>query len=149
MGKKWQRVDPGNIKVGDRVKYVDLWRANGERRRDVARLTVTDVGAGYVNTWAAIADGRTWYVRRPKHPKLKATVWAEPLTRPDEPPVGTFFRVERTGETYWRHYPLSGDAYWHLVPFAECGVNPDWNRWDEITEPGDTITLLELVERDA
>ena len=68
-----------------------------------------------------------------------------PPTRPDEPPVGSFFRVERTGFEFWRFASMEdGYGYWQISPRSE---EPDWERWDDITEPGDTITLLELTEK--
>ncbi len=167
MGKKWVKVDPAEIKVGDRVKYVDRWRASGERRCDVAWLTVAEVGTGYVNTWAAIADGRTWYVRKPKPAKdtyyaeleaevkelkaerdeLRATLdeldaallAPEPPTRPDEPPVGSFFRINGSPESF-RRYDVGVRGY-------HCITSPSgWLDWIELTESGDTITILELTE---
>jgi len=65
-------------------------------------------------------------------------------TRPDEPPVGTFFRVDRTGFEFWRFASMEdGYGYWQISPRSE---EPDWERWDDITEPGDTITRLYLRE---
>ena len=67
-----------------------------------------------------------------------------PPTRPDEPPVGSFFRVDRTGFEFWRFASMEdGYGYWQISPRSE---EPDWERWDDITEPGDTITLLYLRE---
>ena len=67
-----------------------------------------------------------------------------PPTRPDEPPVGSFFRVDRTGFEFWRFASMEdGYGYWQIRPRSE---EPDWERWDDITEPGDTITRLLLVE---
>ena len=62
----------------------------------------------------------------------------DPLTRPDEPPVGTFFRVERTGLAYVR---MDNDEFGYVHAAARgC------HRWVTITEPGDTWTRLELME---
>jgi len=191
MGEKWVKVDPAEIKVGDRV------RTNAIDKPDAYDFTVIERGRQWIGIFALGPD-RTWYVRKPKpakdtyHAELEAEVkelkverdetqaqlddalltiaekntelekWKRKavalaqqmradareaeLVRPDEPPVGSFFRVERTGETYWRHYPFSGAAYWPFTPYTECGADNDWCRWDEITEPGDTITILQLVE---
>lgn len=68
-----------------------------------------------------------------------------PPTRPDEPPVGSFFRVDRTGFEFWRFASMEdGYGYWQISPRSE---EPDWERWDDITDHGDTITLLELTEK--
>jgi hypothetical protein len=78
----------------------------------------------------------TFYVRKPKK--------AKPPVRPDEPPVGSFFRVDRTGFEFWRFASMEdGYGYWQISPRSE---EPDWERWDDITEPGDTITRLYLRE---
>jgi len=67
-----------------------------------------------------------------------------PPTRPDEPPVGLIFRVDRTGFEFWRFASMEdGYGYWQISPRSE---EPDWERWDEITIPGDTITRLYLSE---
>ena len=62
-----------------------------------------------------------------------------PPTRPDEPPVGSFFRVDRTGVEYVRVEKYGLRQY-----FLVAGLG-HW-AWDEITIPGDTITRLLLVE---
>lgn len=134
MGK-WQKIDPVEIKVGDRVKLVDRYVSHGMKHRDEVRFPVRDVPIGGVNEYAALSEGRTWYVRRPKP--------AKPLTRPDEPPVGAFFRVDRTGEVFRAYGPQSNREY---LGVGSPGIQRLWSRWDEITEPGDTITELVLVE---
>ena len=70
-------------------------------------------------------------------------------TRPDEPPVGSFFRVDRTGELYLRmHEGIrmhegNGDyGYVSLLGDREG----DLCTWTDITDHGDTITMLELRE---
>lgn len=146
MGKKWQKIDPAELKVGDRVRRVAkgdriLQTTEGIVTTAVGKLVGPKSGLIYVGGVDFSASVGDWYVRRPKP--------AKPLTRPDEPPIGTFFRVERTGETYWHHYPLNGTAYWHLVPYTGNGVSPEWHCWERITEPGDTITMLDLVERES
>ena len=85
---------------------------------------------------AYIAPGNgTWYVAKPKK--------AKPPTRPDEPPVGSFFRVDRTGELYLRMHEGNGDyGYVSLLGDREG----DLCTWTDITDHGDTITLLYLRE---
>lgn len=135
MGKKWVKIDPATIKVGDRVK-VDF--GNGT----VMKGTVdhfNDYGHVYFGSEYMLspsASGRTWYVRQPKQ--------SVPLTRPGEPPVGTFFRVERTGRVFARvtdEDPMARYNYQRLP-----GAPADWK---DITEPGDTIVLLDLMERES
>lgn len=66
-----------------------------------------------------------------------------PPTRPDEPPVGSFFRVDRTGELYLRMHEGNGDyGYVSLLGDREG----DLCTWTDITDHGDTITMLELRE---
>ena len=72
-----------------------------------------------------------------------------PPTRPDEPPVGSFFRVERTGNTYLRRVCQGGNcvADYLLVEGWHDGYGPSrTGHWEAFTEPGDTITRLLLVE---
>ena len=66
-----------------------------------------------------------------------------PPTRPDEPPVGSFFRVDRTGREFYRYPQVSLTHYFHLA--CDAGDRP-WVAWADVTEPGDTWTLLELRE---
>lgn len=57
-----------------------------------------------------------------------------------EPPVGAFFRVDRLPLATYRRIDSSICGYFCVSgPFG-------WLNWDEITEPGDTITMLELRE---
>jgi len=68
-----------------------------------------------------------------------------PPTRPDEPPVGSFFRVDRTGGKFLSIEP-NGDYRYLVLDRATDDWPSDTRPWDEITEPGDTITMLELRE---
>ena len=68
-----------------------------------------------------------------------------PPTRPDEPPVGTFFRVDRTGGKFLSIEP-NGDYRYLVLDRATDDWPSDTRPWDEITEPGDTIKMLELRE---
>jgi hypothetical protein len=66
-----------------------------------------------------------------------------PPTRPDEPPVGLIFRVDRTGELYLRMHEGNGDyGYVSLLGDREG----DLCTWTDITDHGDTITRLLLAE---
>ena len=142
MSKKWMKVDPATLKVGDEVRWV-VEITGGRVIREVvvsevcprtsSRADSRSIRLGL--TYIAPGNG-TWYVRKPKK--------AKPPTRPDEPPVGSFFRVDRTGFEFWRFASMEdGYGYWQISPRSE---EPDWERWDDITEPGDTITRLLLVE---
>ena len=65
------------------------------------------------------------------------------LQRPAEPPVGTFSRVDRTDRLFYRFPAPSLTSYFHLT--CDAGDRP-WAAWMDITEPGDTIKMLELRE---
>ena len=79
---KWQKIDPDQIKVGDRVKCVDdSTDCVTTHSGIVADLEGGDIVVG-INGYIHPLTG-TWYIAKPKK--------AKPLTRPDEPPVGTFF----------------------------------------------------------
>ena len=61
-------------------------------------------------------------------------------TRPDEPPVGSFFRVGGALSAAYRRHDKTINGYF-------CITSPTgWRNWHEITNPGDTITMLELRE---
>lgn len=134
MSKKWMKVDPATLKVGDEARWADEI-SDGRMIREGG---VREVGPRSIRlglTYIAPGNG-TWYVRKPKK--------AKPPVRPDEPPVGSFFRVDRTGFEFWRFASMEdGYGYWQISPRSE---EPDWERWDDITEPGDTITRLYLRE---
>lgn len=196
---KWKKVtDPATIKVGDQVKLADTWaRVSGDGRKQLTFFTVESVSARVIDGYMHEANGRTWYVRKPKPAKdtyyaeLEAEVKelkaerdethaqlddamltvaeqrtniaslekairslnnyinrlesqkAEPPTRPDEPPDGSFFRVDRTGELFRTYGPTGWREY---LGVGSPGIQRLWSGWSEITEPGDTITRLELTE---
>ncbi len=100
-------------------------------------------------------DARRWVVEwESRYAVLAASInelpeEPTPPTRPDEPPVGSFFRVDRTGIIYWKcgvdisfRRPLP--PYQQMIPPAPSPGAV--KRWELITEPGDTITMLELLE---
>ena len=63
-----------------------------------------------------------------------------PPTRPDEPPVGTFFRVDRRPLTTYRRVDNALNGY-------ICVTTPSsWLNWNNIVDLGDTIKMLELRE---
>ena len=138
---KWQKIDPAEIKVGDRVKCVDdSTDCVTTHSGIVTDLEGGDIVVG-INGYIHPLTG-TWYIAKPKK--------AKPPTRPDEPPVGSFFRVDRTGIIYWKcgvdisfRRPLP--PYQQMIPPAPSPGAV--KRWELITEPGDTITLLELTEK--
>ena len=136
---KWIKTDPATLKVGDEVRGV-VEITGG---RVIREVVVSEVGPRSIRLGLAyIAPGNgTWYVAKPKK--------AKPPTRPDEPPVGAFFRVDRTGELYLRmHEGIrmhegNGDyGYVSLLGDREG----DLCTWTDITDHGDTITMLELRE---
>ena len=133
MSKKWMKVDPTTLKVGDEVRMVDafsMFQISGKTSPSKIGICVGGID------FTKAPECRTWYVRKPKK--------AKPPVRPDEPPVGAFFRVDRTGFEFWRFASMEdGYGYWQISPRSE---EPDWERWDDITEPGDTIKMLELRE---
>ena len=130
---KWQKIDPDQIKVGDRVKVRHVSDDYEETTSaDVKHVTDLEIGVG---PYSLYKDKGTWYIAKPKKSK--------PPTRPDEPPVGSFFRVDRTGELYLRMHEGNGDyGYVSLLGDREG----DLCTWTDITDHGDTITRLLLVE---
>ena len=130
---KWQKIDPDQIKVGDRVKVRHVSDDYEETTSaDVKHVTDLEIGVG---PYSLYKDKGTWYIAKPKKSK--------PPTRPDEPPVGSFFRVDRTGREFYRYPQVSLTHYFHLA--CDAGDRP-WVAWADVTEPGDTITRLLLVE---
>ena len=208
---KWQKIDPAEIKVGDRVKCVDdSTDCVTTHSGIVTDLEGGDIVVGingYIHpltgTWyiakpkkakpdSELADGHTAHYWRNKYNKqldhskqLEASnagrrvkmqglekeaedarhseiKWASryaalaasinelpkkptPPTRPDEPPVGSFFRVDRTGGKFLSIEP-NGDYRYLVLDHATDDWPSDTRPWDEITEPGDTIQMLELRE---
>jgi len=130
---KWMKVDPATLKVGDEVR----WVVEITGGRVIREVVVREVGPRSIRLGLAyIAPGNgTWYVRKPKK--------AKPPVRPDEPPVGSFFRVDRTGREFYRYPQVSLTHYFHLA--CDAGDRP-WVAWADVTEPGDTITRLYLRE---
>lgn len=90
-------------------------------------------------------DARRWVVEwESRYAVLAASInelpeEPTPPTRPDEPPVGSFFRVDRTGIQYVRIQKYS------LREYFVAGELGNYT-WELITEPGDTIQMLELRE---
>ena len=128
MSKKWMKVDPTTLKVGDEVRMVDafsMFQISGKTSPSKIGICVGGID------FTEAPECRTWFVRKPKK--------AKPPVRPDEPPVGSFFRVDRTGVEYVRVEKYGLRQY-----FLVAGLG-HW-AWDEITIPGDTITRLLLVE---
>jgi len=134
MGKKWQKTDPADVNLSDEVRVVE----EGEGVNVVYTGTITalyDDEVEMVDTRIRHDQG-TWYIRKPKKQK--------PLTRPTGPPVGTIFRVDRTGETFIGKTELPGLA---AKQYHYLDADKGWDLWSDIAEPGDTITLLELTEK--
>ena len=132
---KWMKVDPATLKVGDEVRWVDafsMFQISGKTSPSKIGICVGGID------FTEAPECRTWFVRKPKK--------AKPPTRPDEPPVGSFFRVDRTGREFYRYPQVSLTHYFHLA--CDAGDRP-WVAWADVTEPGDTITLLDLVERES
>jgi hypothetical protein len=132
---KWIKVDPATLKVGDEVRMVDafsMFQISGKTSPSKIGICVGGID------FTEAPECRTWFVRKPKK--------AKPPVRPDEPPVGSFFRVDRTGREFYRYPQVSLTHYFHLA--CDAGDRP-WVAWADVTEPGDTITLLDLVERES
>ena len=108
---------------GRRVKMQRLEKEVKDARKDAQY---------WQNKYAVLAASANDLPEKPK-----------PLTRPDEPPVGSFFRVDRTGELYLRMHEGNGDyGYVSLLGDREG----DLCTWTDITDHGDTITRLYLRE---
>ena len=132
---KWQKIDPAEIKVGDRVKCVDdSTDCVTTHSGIVTDLEGGDIVVG-INGYIHPLTG-TWYIAKPKK--------AKPPTRPDEPPVGTFFRVDRTGGKFLSIEP-NGDYRYLVLDRATDDWPSDTRPWETITEPGDTIQRLWLT----
>ena len=132
---KWEPIDPADISLGDKVRQV----TTTPDYRQVVTGVVTYMNSDEIDFGGAslMPSIGTWYIRKPKK--------AKPLTRPDEPPVGTFFRVDRngSGNSYRRvENPLNPNVTLY-ISFSTPGVTL---HWEDITKPGDTWTLLELRE---
>ena len=128
MSKKWMKVDPATLKVGDEVRMVDafsMFQISGKTSPSKIGICVGGID------FTEAPECRTWFVRKPKK--------AKPPVRPDEPPVGSFFRVDRTG-TEW----VRVGAWIHGYQLIPCDDEP--RSWDSITGHGDTIKMLELRE---
>ena len=123
---KWQKIQPDQIRVGDRVRVKTI------NQPDAYDFTVFERGATWIGVFATV-NHREWYIRKPKK--------AKPPTRPDEPPVGSFFRVDRTASCYVR-FSVSRSHYYCIDSIEG---EPSWRSWDKITEPGDTIQRLWLT----
>jgi len=127
---KWRKVSPDQIKAGDLVKVRHVSDDYEETTSAVA-TNVTDLEIG-VGPYSLYKDKGTWYIAKPKKSK--------PLTRPDEPPVGTFFRVDRRPLTTYRRVDNALNGY-------ICVTTPSsWLNWNNIVDLGDTIKMLELRE---
>jgi hypothetical protein len=125
---KWQKIDPAEIKVGDRVKVRHVSDDYEETTSaDVKHVTDLEIGIG---PYTLHKNEGTWYIAKPKK--------AKPPTRPDEPPVGSFFRVDRTGIEWVRV-----GTWIHGYQLIPCDDEP--RSWESITEPGDTIQRLWLT----
>ena len=81
---KWMKVDPATLRAGDEVRWVmEIFGGRVIREVVVSEVCPRSIRLGL----AYIAPGNgTWYVAKPKK--------AKPPVRPDEPPVGSFFRVD-------------------------------------------------------
>ena len=127
---KWRKVSPDQIKAGDLVKVRHVSDAYEETTSAVA-TNVTDLEIG-VGPYSLYKDKGTWYIAKPKKSK--------PPTRPDEPPVGSFFRVDRRPLTTYRRVDNALNGY-------ICVTTPSsWLNWNNIVDLGDTIKMLELRE---
>ena len=91
-------------------------------------------------------DARRWVVEwESRYAVLAASInelpeEPTPPTRPDEPPVGTFFRVDRCSLVTYRRVDNGLNGY-------ICVTTPSsWLNWNNIVDLGDTIQMLELRE---
>ena len=127
---KWIKTDPATLKVGDEVRWV-MEITGGRVIREVVVSEVCPRSIRLGLTYIAPVNG-TWYVRKPKK--------AKPPVRPDEPPVGSFFRVDRRPLTTYRRVDNALNGY-------ICVTTPSsWLNWNNIVDLGDTIKMLELRE---
>lgn len=106
----------------------DYHSAETQAQLDDAMLTIEDQRTELKNLRQALADEQN----------------STPLTRPDEPPVGTLFRIG-SNPTVWLRHTGNADGM-TVCPYVSIDADPFWAEWEFITKPGDTITLLELRE---
>lgn len=127
---KPKHIDPGDIKVGDRVQPVDIFVG---KRIPFEPFTVHLIQDRELNgEWGTDVVDREWFlIHRPER------------ALPEEPEVGQFFRVDRTGDIYHRGLVDADNEYLFLNRYDGAGY---WYKFCEIVSPGDTITLLELTE---
>jgi len=130
---KWMKVDPATLKVGDEVRWV-VEITGGRVIREVVVSEVCPRSIRLGLTYIAPGNG-TWYVRKPKK--------AKPPVRPDEPPVGSFFRVDRTGELYLRMHEGNGD-YGYLDALRQSLTMPNFIT----THPKDSYTFRRVEPSD-
>lgn len=128
---KWIKIDPADISLGDKVRQV----TTTPDYRQVVTGVVTYMNSDEIDFGGAslMPSIGTWYIRKPKK--------AKPLTRPEEPPVGSLFRINDSPKAWLR---VDGfESSYVLISESDESL---WGTWDYITEPGDTITMLKLVE---
>ena len=121
---KWEPVNPGDLKRGDRVK-----RVLGET---VCTFTV---GATHRPDYVGDSNQLLWGLSNPDYKWFRSKP-AKP-TRPAEPPAGTVVRNMVTGRVGW----CDDDQTWR---WYVGGVG--WRNWKDWIVPGDTIEIAEWVK---
>ena len=124
-------------------KYAVLAASTNETQAqlDDAMLTIAEKNTELANLRKVLAQAQN--SNSPSNVNPLAAFYRPYRNRPDEPPVGSFFRVDRTGELYLRMHEGNGDyGYVSLLGDREG----DLCTWTDITDHGDTITRLLLVE---
>lgn len=136
MGK-WEKVDPTDLKPGDKVKCVEL--IDGHEVTLSGSVVATQgrevhLGAGvWVKPRTPIFQTEhkvEWFRRKPKPP-----------TRPVEPSAGTVVRNVRTGEQAARYADFEG--WWFVHKDDRFVGNKHWN---DFVAPGDEIEIAEWVK---
>ena len=129
---KWIKVDPADIKVGDKVKAA------------IGNVSTIEGVIDYVgddHLQLARFRSRSAHGRRLGTSASRRRRSCQP--GPEEPPAGSFFRADRSGDMYRAYGPIGPDRCYLGIGSGTGGAQRLWSDWEQLTEPGDTWTLLE------
>lgn len=118
-------TDFDDIKVGDRVRRVDDL---GDEYEFAVADTFDYIASREGRIAMTIHTPGEWFLLHRPEPVM-----------PEEPPIGSFFRVNRTGHSYFK----DGDPALQYIQLNTADSAPQ--NWDSIVQPGDTLTMLELT----
>ena len=142
--EKLKRLEAEFEKANLTIQKLDSAYAAARKATDETQAQLDDAMLTIAERTTELANLRTGKAEEPKPPTHPILVLTPPdWTSPDEPPIGSFFRVDRDGLSYRRvENPLNPNVTIYMS-LSNPGVTL---HWEDITEPGDTWTLLELRE---